>query len=101
MNQRKYDSLPDDVKAVIDDMSGDNLVARFGPWWDKWDSWGRDKSVAKGNSIVILDDSARNKWRTAAAPVTNAWLAGLEEKGVKDAREIYNAMKKKIAELDG
>ena len=36
MNEKKYNSLPADVRKVIDDMSGDNLIGKFGPWWDKW-----------------------------------------------------------------
>lgn len=56
MNEKKYTSLPADVQAVIDDMSGESLVAKFGPWWDSWDKPGIadiEKKVTRSQHLVM------------------------------------------------
>ncbi len=101
MNEKKYNSLPADVRQAIDDISGDNLVGKFGPWWDKWDSWGVEKVQAKGATVTQLSPEEAARWKEATTPIIDNWLAGLESKGVSNAREIYDAMKAEIAKVEG
>lgn len=89
MNQRSFDKLPPDVQAIIDDMSGDNLVAKFGDWWAKWDKAGRDDAVARGHEIITVDEPTRDRWRTELTPMIDAYLSRLEKTGVTDARALY------------
>ena len=42
----------------------------------------------KGNTVTALSDSERDAWRKELAPMIEAYLAGIEEKGVDNAREI-------------
>ena len=35
INQRRYDSLPKDVQACIDKLSGKALESKFGVWWNE------------------------------------------------------------------
>lgn len=100
MNQQKYDSLPADVQAVIDDMSGENLVAKFGPWWNSWDKPGIADIKNKGSQVTTLSDAQRDAWRVALKPTTDGYLKGLEEAGVSNAREIYDAAVKAVAKYD-
>ncbi|MBV1867736.1 MAG: TRAP transporter substrate-binding protein [Marinosulfonomonas sp.] len=101
MNQKKYDSLPEDVRAVIDEMSGDALVAKFGPWWDAWDVPGHEKAVERGNTIVKLSPEERQRWREALAPMADEWLTKLEkESGIANAREIYSEAQRLSAEFE-
>ena len=101
MNQRKYDSLPEDVRAVIDDMSGDTLVAKFGPWWDTWDIPGREKATERGNVITSLTPEERDRWREALNPMIESWLSNLEtDGGVPNAREIYAEAVRLSAEFE-
>ncbi|WP_259779719.1 TRAP transporter substrate-binding protein [Aestuariispira ectoiniformans] len=101
MNERKYNSLPADVRKAIDDISGDNLIGKFGGWWNRWDKLGKDLAVAKGDPITVLDKQEQAKWEKAAEPVIDEWLSKLEDDGVDNAREIYKAMKDKVAEYEG
>lgn len=101
MNERKYNSLPEDVRAAIDSISGDYLISRLGGWWNQWDKLGRDKALAKGDNLIVLSEAEREEWHRAAQPVIDAWLTSLEEDGVENAREIYDVMKAKIAEHGG
>lgn len=101
MNERKYRSLPEDVRKVIDEMSGQTLVNKFGDWWNQWDQPGLDAAVKKGNEIASLTDEQRDKWRERLAPVIDKYLASLEQQGVKDAREIYQKAQEYVAEFEG
>jgi len=100
MNQKKYDSLPADVRKVIDDISGDTLVAKFGPWWTKWDQPGIAAIAKKGNPVTTLSDAQRDEWRAALAPMIEAYLADMEKKGVKNAREIYAKAQELVAKYE-
>lgn len=89
MNKRRYDGLPAELRQVIDDMSGDALVGKFGPWWNAWDQPGLEAAKARGNTIASLSDEERAKWVEALGPMIDGWLAGLEGEGIGNARGIY------------
>jgi len=100
MNQKKFDALPEDVRKVIDDISGEALVAKFGPWWTEWDKTGIAAIEKKGNPVTTLTDVQRDEWRTALAPMIEAYLTDMEKKGVKNAREIYAKAQELVAKYD-
>ncbi|WP_051332556.1 TRAP transporter substrate-binding protein [Cucumibacter marinus] len=100
MNQAKYDSLPDDIKAIIDDMSGDNLVAKFGDWWDKWEARGYEDAVARGNEIIEIDDETRAAWEEALQPMIEAYLDSMAEQGVENPPALYARAKELVAQYD-
>jgi TRAP-type C4-dicarboxylate transport system substrate-binding protein len=97
MNQRKYDSLPQDVRAAIDELTGQTLVNKFGPWWDAWDQAGIADIKAVGNPIITLSDAERDRWRAALAPMIDAYLDEIESQGVDNARAIYDRAKALVA----
>lgn len=100
MNEKKYNALPEDVRACVDQLSGDNLIPNFGPWWDAWDKAGHDRIIAEGHDVIELDEAQRAEWRATLQPMINAYLADLEGKGVGNAQEIYAKMREKAAEFD-
>ena len=55
MNKAKYDGLPADIRAAIDAISGDAWVAKFGPYWDKWDRPVREGANAPGHEVIVPD----------------------------------------------
>lgn len=101
MNERKYRSLPEDVRKVIDEISGDTLVAKFGDWWNRWDEPGLAKSTEKGNRITPLSEAQRQAWRERLAPMVDRYLDQIEQQGVSNAREIYERAKAYVAEYEG
>lgn len=100
MNERKYNSLPADVRKAIDDISGDVLVAKFGDWWNKWDQPGLEAIKAKGNPITTLDDAERAKWREALQPVIKEYLASLKEQGVEDPEGLYAEAQRLVSQYE-
>lgn len=100
MNERKYKKLPEDVRKVIDEISGEVLVNKFGDWWNKWDQPGINAIARKGNPVTKLSETQRNEWRTALAPMIEKYLVSIEKKGVKNAREIYQKAQQYVAEIE-
>lgn len=83
MNQERYDSLPDDLKAIVDDMSqnyGPNLLEKF---WaenvygslDKWIKW-----AAPSMSCPTRIMPAPTSW-----PPSRAWFKSLDKAGYRGA----------------
>lgn len=100
MNQRKYAALPEDIRKIIDDLSGQDLVNKFGDWWTKWDQAGIKHIAEKGNPVTVLSEDQRQAWKTALTPMIDGYLADMEKKGVKNAREIYEAAQAEIAKYE-
>ena len=88
MNQKKYDSLPADLKKVIDDNSGRETSAWVAAEHLKADTVGRNAAAARGNTIYQLSPAESARWEAAAAPVTAEWIRETSEKGV-DGRKLY------------
>lgn len=97
MNQERYDSLPEAVKACIDASSGDALVAKFGDWWDAWDAPGKAAAEAKGNTVTVLSDEERARWREALQPMIAAYLESLKAEGVEDPQALYQTAQDHVA----
>lgn len=96
MNNNSYDSLPDDLKAVIDANSGPDVAAMFGAVMDGGDVVGRAKGEATENVITALDDAEKARWMEAAQPVVDEWLAEMEGLGI-DGQALIDSAKALIA----
>lgn len=101
MNQERYASLPADVQTAIDEISGDALVAKFGPWWDKWEARGRKDAVERGNTIIDVSDAERAAWKAQLEPMIERYLAGLKEQGVENPQAVYARAQELVAKFSG
>ena len=81
MNKAKYDSLPDDLKKVVDDNSGMEFSAFAGKTQEYYDGPARELAVKAGNNIITLTAEETAKWREAAQPVYDKWIADMDSKG--------------------
>lgn len=95
MNKARYDSLPDDLKQVIDDNSGLEFSAFAGRTMQEFDAPGREIAEKAGNTIIVLDDAEVARWQEAAQPVIDNWIAEMDARGI-DARDLYNRAKAAI-----
>lgn len=89
MNKARYESLPQDLKAIIDANSGSGVSAMFGRIQQAADAEGRAVAEARGNLLVTLDEAETARWKEAARPVIDNWLADMEGKGI-DGRALYD-----------
>ena len=83
MNPAKYDSLPDDLKKVIDANSGADFSASIGKAWDESAPPAREKAVAHGNAFATISVEELNKWRKVGDKLSASWAKEMDGKGYK------------------
>jgi TRAP-type C4-dicarboxylate transport system substrate-binding protein len=81
MNKDKYESLPDDLKAVIDANSGADVSAWAGKTMAAADGPARQIAVDLGNNIIQLSDAQVAEWKAAAASQESDWVKDMNAKG--------------------
>ena len=91
MNKAKFDSLPDDLKKVIDDNSGEEFSVFAGSTMQTADGPSREKAVAAGNTIITLTEAESAEWQAAAQPVYDDWVAEMKGKGIDGEALITEA----------
>jgi TRAP-type C4-dicarboxylate transport system substrate-binding protein len=91
MNKDSYDRLPADLKQVIDDNSGLETAAWAGRVMDAGDAPARQIAVERGNDIVVLDEAETARWKAAAQPVIDGWVAEMDEAGLDGAALLAEA----------
>ncbi|WP_306119465.1 MULTISPECIES: TRAP transporter substrate-binding protein [unclassified Roseitalea] len=91
MNKRSYERLPDDLKAVIDANSGGELSGAWGAVMEQFDAPARKIATDRGNTIVRIEGEELARWQAAAAPVIDAWIAEMDERGIDGAALLEKA----------
>ena len=100
MNQARYDSLPADLKKVIDHNSGAGLSQQIGKIWDNSQAAGRKAAQERGNSFYTVPASELDNWVKASAPLYDDWVADMDKRGLpgkqmlSEARELLVKYKK-------
>ncbi|ENO98120.1 MAG: TRAP transporter substrate-binding protein [Pseudoxanthomonas sp.] len=89
MNQKKYDSLPDDLKKVIDANSGREFSAWVAAQHVAADAVGRDMTIARGNKVYSIPADEMTRWEQAAKPVTAEWIKEVTASGA-DGQKLYD-----------
>jgi TRAP-type transport system periplasmic protein len=89
MNPAKYNSLPADLKALIDKTTGPAAATEFGRQWEEAEKFGRDKEIAQGVQIIRLSDADLAEMKKRMAPHVESAIATLEKDG-KPARKFFD-----------
>ena len=100
MNKDVYQSMPADLRAVIDANSGLALAREIGAVWDAAERPGRQAAEQAGNSFVALDEAEIERWKLATAPVIADWLAETDARGLDGAALLQEA-RELIAKYSG
>jgi TRAP-type C4-dicarboxylate transport system substrate-binding protein len=82
MNKEKYESLPEDIKKIIDDNSGEEMAAMSGRAIDSADIKAKKIAESRGDFIYTLPKQELERWRKAAMPVGDTWVDTMKEKGL-------------------
>lgn len=84
MNKDFYSSLPDDLKAVVDEHCSAAWAEKVAADWAGWEQEGRSLLEQDGHTITTPDASVVAAWQDAAMPLYQKWVE--EEAGVEPAR---------------
>jgi TRAP-type C4-dicarboxylate transport system substrate-binding protein len=99
MNQARYDSLPPDLKKVIDANSGLATARAFGKQWDASAPSARRFSVDRGNTFYVVPASELANWEKATAGLEDDWAKDVSAKG-SDGKMLLQAAKDLIKKYE-
>lgn len=81
MNLGKYNSLPPELKKVIDQNSGREVSAWVGKVWDSNTAAARKIAVDRGSTMNILSDAEYRRWEKVTEQVDDEWVKEVDAKG--------------------
>lgn len=99
MNQKKYDSLPPDLKKVIDDLSGAWGAEFAGAAWDKGEEDGINAAKKAGATTYTLPPSELQRWVQKTKPVEDEWLTTMAAKGLP-GRQVLADLRELVKRFD-
>ena len=100
MNKAKYESLPDDLKAVIDANSGLDFSIFAGGTQADADGPARQIAVDLGNNIITVSEAETGEWRELVQPIYDSWVADMNGRGI-DGQALIDEARALMAEYKG
>ncbi len=73
MNKNKWDSLPDDIKAIIENINK-RWVDKHGNEWDKLDKESLKYASELGHKLIKISEEEIEKWRDAVRPIIKNYI---------------------------
>ncbi len=89
MNKARYESLPADLKKVIDANSGQALSGQIGKAFLAADEAG--KKLTTKNTTNIIPKAELDKWKKLSQPLADQWVADMNAKGAKGQEMLETA----------
>jgi len=96
MNKDSYNSLPDDLKAVIDANSGAALAEKMGIAWDSIEPKGIKVAQDAGNTVTTLSPEASSEFNSAFDAVADRWVKEATDAGI-DGAALLSAAKEAVS----
>ena len=96
MNKKSYNSLPANLKKIIDKNSGRDFSERMGKSWDRIELVGKDIARKKGNPVIELSKKESKKFIKNNKKITDRWIKEVAKKNI-DGKKILQAAKKAVA----
>src|SRR5581483_749144 len=92
MNRARHESLPAELKKVLDANSGATFAAMAGKMWDDAGATVYEMVKARGNTITTITEDEKARWIKAPEPVVTAWT-----KQVKDGPKLLETARSLLA----
>lgn len=96
MNKARYESLPADLKKVIDDNSGMALSQWLGEIWEAAEAPGKAKAEKSGEIITMPPAEVAKLRAKIEQPVIDRWVSEMKSKGV-DGQALVDEARALIA----
>lgn len=74
MNKAKWESLPDDLKDVVNKNSDEDWLRKVAQIWREDDDHGIKVAQDAGNEYIVLTDDQMKTFNDALAPVVDKWV---------------------------
>jgi TRAP-type transport system periplasmic protein len=99
MNKARYNSLPADLKQVIDNNSGQAAARMAAVPFDKMAKEVPELVKRKGGEIVTVSEAEAQRWEKTTQPVIENWIRQVKERGV-DGGKLLDTMRELIAKYE-
>lgn len=96
MNRKRYESLPADLKKVIDNNSGLATSAWMGKTQQSNDPTGKKTATDRGNSVYTIPATDAQEFKRKAALVEAEWMEDMNKRDL-DGRALRDAARNLIA----
>ncbi len=102
MNKARYDSLPADLRQIIDAHSGRALSARAGRLWDTGVvETGRQLARERDNQIHFLSPEEQQRWMEKARGLDDEWISDVESRGYRDGAGLLREARQLVSKYNG
>jgi len=81
MNKKVWNSLPSDLKKIIDEMSKE-YIEESGKAWDALDKSGKNFAIEKGTKFLSLSKEEEEKWEKAAEKPFKEYIKRMKSSGL-------------------
>jgi TRAP-type C4-dicarboxylate transport system substrate-binding protein len=81
MNRKTYDSLPPELRSIIDRNSGLALSGQAGRLWDGEQAGARKLALDRRNTVYVVPAAELVRWQRAAQPVLTDWVSDMNRRG--------------------
>ena len=98
MNKARYESLPADLRKVIDANSGLELSGWIGRIFAEAETANRQRLPA--DSINVIPDETIAQWRRSAQPVIDGWVREISARG-GDGQALLESARRLLAKYSG
>jgi TRAP-type transport system periplasmic protein len=95
MNERKYKSLPADLRKLIDDSTGVEAARRVGAEFDKAEAAGRQYVMDSKAEIFVPNAEEQKAFRSPVLPLINTTMESIAAKGLP-ARAFYDTLRARV-----
>lgn len=102
MNLKVWESLPDDIRKVFDDVSKEYQEEKVGKVWDQMDTDALKMAQEKWkHQVIALSPEELKRWSDLLKPIVDEWVKEKEPQGIpikevigsmNDLREKYSKM---------
>src|SRR5690606_7316571 len=99
MNRAKYESLPDDLRKVLDEQSGMALATEAGKMFDDIGAEISEMVKKRGNVISAISEEEKALWIEATKPVIDNWIKEVQGRNI-DGAKLLEAAKASLAKYE-
>jgi len=92
INDKKWQSLPDDIKKVLE-QAGKDTQKYHAERWDKEDAELETKFAKEGMTIYQIKPEDRAKWEAPLKGIEEEWAQDMEKKGLPGKKVLNTFMK--------
>ncbi len=81
INKRKWEALPEEIRAIFEEVSAE-WVPKHGQAWNQADDDGRAFATELGRQFITLSADEQAAWKTQVAPLLQEYSANSAARGV-------------------